>query len=87
MLSKSLQPVSSLLSSKALEEWSLAIDEKIGQFFFLSGSTKKANNIKIMNDPNLLKRILRDLIQIKTSKKVFYKVLKKIDSGASAPNS
>ena len=73
-----MQPVSSLLSTKALEEWSLAIDEKIGHFFFLSGSTKKANNIKLSNDPNLSKIILLDLIWIKTSKKVFYKVLKKL---------
>ena len=63
-----MQPVSSLLSTKALEEWSLAIDEKIGHFF-LSGSTKKANNIKLRNDPNLSKIILLDLIWIKTSKK------------------
>ena len=88
MLSKSLQPVSSLLSTKALKEWSLAIDEKIRHlFFFLCGSTKKANKIKIMNYPILPKMILLDLIWIKTSRKVFFKVLKKIDAGAAAPNS
>ena len=87
MLSKSLQPVSSLLSTKALKEWSLAIDEKIRHLFFLCGSTKKANKIKIMNDPNLPKIILLDLIWIKTSRKLFFKVLKKIDAGAAAPNS
>ena len=57
-------------------------------FFFLSGSTKKANKIKLRNDPDLSKIILLDLIWIKTSKKkVFYKVLKKIDAGAAGLNS
>ena len=48
-------------------------------FFFLSGSTKKANNIKLRNDPNLSKIILLDLIWIKTSKKkCFIKFWKKL---------
>ena len=64
-----MQPVSSLLSTKALEEWSLAIDEKIGHFFVLVAVQKKANNIKLRNDPDLSKIILLDLIWIKTSKK------------------
>ena len=78
-----MQPVSSLLSTKALEELSLAIDEKI---FFLSGNSKETNIIKIMNNPDSPQRNLLDLIFINILKKVFYK-LKKIDAGTAAPNS
>ena len=78
-----MQPVSSLLSTKALEESSLAIDEKI---FFLSGNSKETNIIKIMNNPDLPQRNLLDLIFINMSKKVFYK-LKKFDAGTAFPNS
>ena len=52
--------------AKALEESSLAIDEKI---FFLSGNTKETNVIKIMNNPDSLERNLLDLIFINILKK------------------
>ena len=78
-----MQLVSSLLSTKALEELSLAIDEKI---FFLSGNSKETNIIKIMNEPDSPQRNLLDLIFINILKKVFYK-LKKFDAGTAAPNS
>ena len=68
-----MQPVSSLLSTKALEELSLAIDEKI---FFLSGNSKETNIIKIMNNPDSPQRNLLDLIFINILKKVFYKLKK-----------
>ena len=64
-----MQPVSSLLSTKALEELSLAIDEKI---FFLSGNSKEINIIKIMNNPDLPQRNLLDLIFINILKKDFF---------------
>ena len=79
-----MQPVSSLLSTKALEELSLAIDEKI---FFLSGNSKETNIIKIMNNPDSLQRNLLTLISINIIKKVFFYKLKKIDAGTAAPNS
>ena len=78
-----MQLVSSLLSTKALEELSFAIDEKI---FFLSGNSKKTNIIKIMNNPDSPQRNLLDLIFINILKKVFYK-LKKFAAGTAAPNS
>ena len=67
-MSKSLQPVSSLLSTKALEELSLAIDEKI---LFLSGNSKETNIIKIMNNSDSPQRNLLDLIFINILKKFF----------------
>ena len=40
-----------------------------------------------MNDPDSPEINLLNLIFINTLKKVFYKVLKKIDAGTTAPNS
>ena len=77
-----MQLVSSLLSTKALEELSLAIDEKI---FFLSGNSKETNIIKIMNNPDSPQRNLLDLIFINILKKNYK--LKKVNAGTAAPDS